>query len=115
MSPGTPTIIFDGHCPLCQGTVNLLRRWRREGALEMVPAETPAGRQLLDGCGLAAENLTAVVLVQGGKCWQGSDAVWRAAARLRWPYRALAQIRWFPRFLREAVYGLIAGNRHRLS
>ena len=115
MPPSTPTIIYDGHCPLCQGTVKLLRQWRRDGELGLVPAETPDGRHLLAGCGLAAENLAGVVLVQNEQWWQGSDAVWRAATRLRWPWRALAQIRWFPRFLREAVYGLIAGNRHRLS
>jgi predicted DCC family thiol-disulfide oxidoreductase YuxK len=108
-----PTLVYDGRCPLCQGTVTLLRRWRRPRALDLVPAETPAGRLLLEPRGLTPEDLASVVLIQDREVWQGSDAVWRAATRLRWPYRALAQIRWCPRFLREAVYGLIARNRPR--
>lgn len=108
-----PVLVFDGRCPLCRGTVRLLRGWRREGALRFAPALSPPGRSLLAGHGLDPERLSAVVLVDGGHMWQGSDAVWRAATRLRWPYRALAQIRWFPRGVREAVYGMVARGRRR--
>ncbi len=113
MSGAAPIIIYDGRCPLCRGAVRLLRGWRREGALRFAPALSPPGRTLLDHHGLDPETLSAVVLVDGDHHWLGSDAIWRAATRLRWPYRALAQIRWFPRGLREAVYGLIARHRPR--
>lgn len=108
---GAPVLVFDGQCPLCRGTVRLLRRWRREGALRFAPALSPPGRALLGAHGLDPERLSAVVLVDGGRMWQGSDAVWRAATRLRWPYRALAQVRWCPRGLREWVYGMVARRR----
>lgn len=113
MTPTTPVLVFDGQCPLCRGTVRLLRQWMRPGALRFAPALSPPGRALLERIGIDPETLSAVVLVQGDAHWRASDAVWRAASRLRWPYRALAQIRWFPRFLREWVYDLIARHRPR--
>lgn len=115
MSGDAPILVFDGRCPLCRGTVRRLRAWRRERALRFAPALSPPGRALLAGHGLDPERLSAVVLVDGAQAWLGSDAVWRAATRLRWPYRALAQIRWFPRPWREAVYGLIARHRPQRS
>ena len=62
---------------------------------------------------LHAERLHAVLLVAGREHWLGTDAIWRAATRLRWPWRALTHLRWFPRWLREAVYRFIADRRPR--
>lgn len=113
MSDQTPVLVFDGQCPICRGTVNLLRQWQRQDGLRYAPALTAEGRELLARHGLEAETLSAVVLIDGDRMWQASDAIWRAATRLRWPYKVLMHIRWFPRGLREAVYGIIAGARPR--
>jgi predicted DCC family thiol-disulfide oxidoreductase YuxK len=113
MTPGLWVIVFDGRCPLCRGAVRLLRDWARPGALRFAPALSGPGRALCRAHGLDPERLQAVLLVAGREHWLGSDAIWRAATRLRWPWRALAQIRWFPRSLRERVYGLIARRRPR--
>jgi predicted DCC family thiol-disulfide oxidoreductase YuxK len=113
MTGGRWVLVFDGRCPLCRGTVRLLRGWVRPGALRFAPALSPPGRELCRQHGIEPERLHAVLLVVGRESWLGSDAVWRAATRLRWPWRALAQIRWFPRSLREWVYGFIARHRPR--
>lgn len=110
-----PVLIYDGQCPFCRGTVNLLQSWDKPGALLYAPALSDEGRTLLARHGLEAETLGAVVLVDGKQMWQASDAVWRAASRLRWPYKALMHIRWMPRALRETAYGIIARLRPRDS
>jgi predicted DCC family thiol-disulfide oxidoreductase YuxK len=110
-APGV--LVFDGRCPLCRGTVRLLRGRERPGALRYAPALSAPGRKLCAERGIDPERLNAVLLVAGAEHWLGSDAVWRAAARLRWPWRALAQLRWFPRGLRERVYYFIAARRPR--
>ena len=113
MSDRAPLLIYDGECPFCRGTVQLLKSWQRPGALRYAPALSEEGRAALTSHGLHPERLSAVVLVDGDRRWLASDAVWRAARQLRWPYRALAQIRWCPRSLREWVYGFIARHRPR--
>ena len=110
---GPPVLVFDGRCPFCRGTVRQLRRWARPGALRFAPALSAPGRALCRERGLDPEALVAVLLVAGEDHWLGSDAVWRAATGLKWPWRALAQIRWFPRPLRERAYRVIADRRPR--
>ncbi|MBD3222988.1 DUF393 domain-containing protein [bacterium] len=110
---GPPVLIYDGQCPFCRGTVSLLQAWERPGSLRYAPALSDEGRALLARHGLEAETLGAVVLIDGEDLWQASDAVWRAASRLRWPYKALMHVRWMPRALREWAYGLIARMRPR--
>jgi predicted DCC family thiol-disulfide oxidoreductase YuxK len=106
-------VVFDGRCPLCRGSVRFMRRWARPGALRFATALSPPGRELCARHGLDPERLHAVLLSVGDEHWLGSDAVWRAADRLRWPWRALTHLRWFPRSLREAVYRFIADRRPR--
>jgi predicted DCC family thiol-disulfide oxidoreductase YuxK len=106
-------LVFDGRCPFCRATVRLLRAWARPGALRFAPALSAPGRTLCARHGLDPERLHAVLLIVGDEHWLGSDAVWRAATRLRWPWRALAQIRWLPRPLRERAYRFIADRRPR--
>ncbi len=106
-------VVFDGRCPLCRGTVGLLRGWTRPGALRFAPARSQAGRKLCLSRSIDPEQLSAVLLVTDSAYYQGSDAVWRAAARLRWPWRVLEHIRWCPQVVREFVYGLVARHRPR--
>lgn len=110
---GLVVLVFDGRCPLCRGTVRLMRGWARPGALRFAPALSPPGRMLCREHGIDPEKLNAVLLVAGREHWLGSDAAWRAATQLRWPWRALEHVRWFPRSLRERVYRFIADRRPR--
>ncbi len=109
-------IVFDGQCPLCRAAVRFLRRRARPRRLRFAPAMSAPGRQLCAQQGLAADALHAVLLVEAdGRAWLASDAVWRAARRLRGPWRLLAAVRWCPRPWREAVYRSIARRRRSLN
>ena len=56
---------------------------------------------------------SSVILIDGDRVLQRSDAALRAASYLRWPYRALTVLRLVPRPLRDLVYNFIARNRYR--
>lgn len=114
--PPRAVMVFDGRCPLCRAAVRFLRRRARPGSLRFAPALSRPGRRLCAEAGLKADALHAVLLVEAdGRSWLASDAVWRAAGRLRWPWRALAAVRWCPRPWREAVYRRIAAARTRIG
>ena len=54
----------------------------------------------------------SVVLIEGTKVYQRSDAVLRIARNLRAPWPVLYAFIVFPRFLRDAVYKFIAQHRY---
>lgn len=111
--PSAAILVFDGRCPLCRATVRFLRARARPGELRFAPALSAPGRRLCAAQGLDSAALHAVLLIADDGAWLASDAVWRAAGRLRCPWRLLAAVRWCPRPWREAVYGWIARRRPR--
>jgi predicted DCC family thiol-disulfide oxidoreductase YuxK len=111
--PSAAILVFDGRCPLCRATVRFLRKRARPGQLRFAPALSAPGRQLCTAQGLDPAALHAVLLITHDGAWLASDAVWRAATRLRWPWRLLAMVRRCPRSWREAVYAWIARRRPR--
>jgi predicted DCC family thiol-disulfide oxidoreductase YuxK len=63
--------------------------------------------------GLAPEDLSSVVLIEGNRAYQRSTAALRIARRLTGGWRLLYPLILVPRFLRDAVYQQIANHRYR--
>eukprot|EP00879_Flechtneria_rotunda_P012414 GHRR01012963.1.p1 GENE.GHRR01012963.1~~GHRR01012963.1.p1 ORF type:complete len:122 (+),score=20.83 GHRR01012963.1:309-674(+) len=49
-----PIILFDGVCNLCNGGVNFVLDWDKQGAFRFAALQSRPGRQLLMRCGPAA-------------------------------------------------------------
>ena len=107
-------VLFDGHCNLCNGTVNfLLARDSRE-RLRFASLQSEAGRRLLVAHGLPVEtDPGSFVYVEGGRAFVRSDAALALARRLDGAWPMLAALRIVPRVLRDAVYRVVARNRYR--
>jgi predicted DCC family thiol-disulfide oxidoreductase YuxK len=102
-------LIIDGGCGFCRACAAwLLARCRRRllvldyRDLRLPGRVAAAGRQWLQ-------------LSRGRRCDRGSQAMLRACASLRAPWRLLACLLGLPLPLREAVYRLIARHRALLS
>ena len=52
--------------------------------------------------------------MEGDRVRRDSDAVLAIYSGLGWPWRAMALFRLIPRFVRDAVYRLVARHRYRL-
>ncbi len=93
------TVIYDGHCNLCIGSVSFLSRHARPGTLTF-EANPAAGQR-------------TVVVVDGGREYRKSDASLHLLRYLRMPWPLLGFLRWVPRPLRDGVYDVVARNRYR--
>ena len=110
-----PTMIFDGECVLCSGTVQLVLRHERAPVLQFTTTQSAAGRLLAARHGIAADDLDLTfVLIDGDAALVRSDAALRVAAHLRAPWRWLGILRLVPRGLRDAAYCAVARRRYRL-
>ena len=113
--PGSPPplVLFDGVCNLCNGSVQLLLKHDPEGRFRFAALQSDAGRSLLAKHGLAADILSSVVLIEGGRVWRESSAALRIARHLPGAWKLLWAFTAVPRPLRDAVYRWIARNRYR--
>ena len=107
-------VVFDAHCLLCNGWVRFLLRHDRRGTFRFAAMQGEVGRQLLADAGLQVDGLQTLLLVDGERSWQHTDAILRIVHALGWPWR-LAWAAWLvPAPWRDGLYRLIARNRYRL-
>ena len=108
-----PILLFDGVCNLCDGSVQLIVERDRDSIFRFAPLQSSAGQALLEKHGLSKTDLDSMVLIVAEKCFRRSDAALEIASRLPEPWNSLRLFRIVPRFIRNAVYNLIARYRYR--
>jgi predicted DCC family thiol-disulfide oxidoreductase YuxK len=96
-------ILFDGACNLCSG------------AVRFVIARDPHARCRFASLQSSAASATpsTIVVIEGGRALERSDAVLAIARRMRFPWPVLGVFGVLPRGLRDVLYGFVARNRYR--
>lgn len=109
-----PIILFDGVCNMCNGGVNFMLDWDREGVYRFAALQSDAGRRLLQRCGRSPDDISSIVLVEAaGGSYTKASAVLRIAQRLRAPLPLVAAaLDVLPGLLKDGVYDQIAANRY---
>ncbi len=104
-------VLFDGVCNLCNGAVNFIIDRDPEGYFRFAPLQSEIAQSYLEDPSLGQE-LSTIVLVEGGNTYVRSSAALRIARHLTGPWRLLALALLVPRPLRDLVYDWIAANRY---
>ena len=108
----TRLVLFDGHCHLCNGTVDQLIRWDRRKRLRYTPLQGEVGQALVTGRG--AEGLPDSVLFWDGSTLHAEmEAVFAIAGVLGFPFTAVRVLGLLPRGWRNGLYRVVARNRTR--
>jgi predicted DCC family thiol-disulfide oxidoreductase YuxK len=107
------TILFDGVCNLCNRCVRFVLARDPGEHFAFAPLQSLQGRELLTRVGLSADGRTSIVLIEGGRAFEKSDAVIRVLGGLSGLWPVLSLFRFVPRRLRDAAYDWIASNRYR--
>jgi len=116
-SDEAPTVLFDGVCNLCNGSVQFILDHERDHTLRFASLQSDEGARLLVAHGRRAlaegEAPESIALVEGGTLYERSTAALRIARHLRAPWRWGVVFFLVPRVLRDLAYGVIARNRYR--
>ncbi|MDJ0954838.1 MAG: DUF393 domain-containing protein [Acidimicrobiia bacterium] len=112
MKPKKLTLIFDGDCVLCRGSVRWLQQRETHVPIDMVPAlrpDTMAQYGHIPGYG---DNM--VVVAEDGRSWVGPPDAYLVAMWAVRGTRALSYLLSLPvlKTITARVIQLIAGNRH---
>jgi NADH dehydrogenase FAD-containing subunit/predicted DCC family thiol-disulfide oxidoreductase YuxK len=110
-----PTLIFDGICNLCNGSMSWFQeRVRKEDRpVWYMWAQHADTQSLLSELGISRHDiLRSWAYLEDGIVYRGSAAWLRALRNLRSPWCYLSHFDWTPEFIRETVYNTVAANRY---
>ena len=105
-------ILFDGVCNFCDAFANFIIRQDKKNVFLFAALQSAAGEELLKQYKIDWKANDSFVVIENGKAYQKSEAALRLYNRLPW-YWKWTQVFWIvPKFIRDAVYNLIARNRY---
>lgn len=107
-------VLFDGVCNLCNRNMLFLIRNDPQQKLKFCSVQSPAGQAILAWLGLPLDTHESMLLLEGEKIYEKSDAVLHIAYHLPWHLRWLFVGKVLPRFIRDNLYLWVARNRYRL-
>lgn len=105
-------LLFDGHCGLCNASVDFVVKRDTKKKLLFAAIQGPAGQRVLKHHDFPSTYLDTLVLVEKGKIYLGSTAALRVARKLRRGWPLLYVLILIPKGIREAIYKWIGTNRY---
>ena len=105
-------LLFDGHCSLCNASVDFVLKRDTKKKLLFAAIQGPAGQRVLKHHGLPSTYLDTLVLVEKGEIYLGSTAALRVARKLRRGWPLLYAMILVPKGIRDVIYRWIGSNRY---
>lgn len=106
-------VLFDGVCNLCNNSVQFIIKRDKKRLFRFASLQGKAGQELLEKHHLPTDDFNSFVLIEGEKPYTRSAAALKIARHLGGGWRLLYSLMIIPRFIRDAVYNLIAKNRYK--
>ncbi|HRO45929.1 thiol-disulfide oxidoreductase DCC family protein [Agriterribacter sp.] len=108
-----PVILFDGVCNLCNSSVQFIIRKDKKNHFNFTSLQGQTGQFLLQKFNLPPAHYDSFVLAEGDQVYSQSTAALRVLKKLGLPWSLAYGCIIIPRFIRDAVYRLIAKNRYK--
>jgi predicted DCC family thiol-disulfide oxidoreductase YuxK len=106
-------ILFDGHCNLCNQSVQFILKHEKKKDFLFASLQSEKGKSILRKHNLPDDYTESVLFLDGEKLYTKSTAALKICASLKFPWHLLRVFHVVPKFLRDWVYGWIAKNRLR--
>ena len=107
-------VLYDGTCGLCHRSVKWLLRHERDRELHFAPLQGETAARLRAKHPEIPALVESVVLVDGDTVRLRSKAFLYLARHLRAPWSWLYHVRWFPGFILDLGYRVVAKLRYRI-
>jgi len=111
IAPSNPVLFFDADCLLCTRSINFIIKHEKGEQLYFSKLESNYGKSVGADKLQVERSLDSAILYFQGKFHTDSQAILMTMRWLRNPYRFLSVLIYFPRFIRDFFYQLIAQNR----
>ena len=110
---GSPILLFDGVCNLCNNSVQFVIKKDKKKQFYFTALQSNAGQQLLKQYQLSPNKFDSFVLIENNQAYTRSTAALRVVKRLSgaWPLLYIFII--VPPFIRNTIYDWVAQNRYK--
>ena len=108
-----PVILFDGVCNLCSAAVQFIIKHDPEKQFRFASLQSKFGEEVMKHFGLPADQFNSFILLENGKIYTRSTGALRVAKRLKGLLSLSYIFIIVPRFIRDAVYNLIARKSYK--
>lgn len=109
-----PIILFDSECVLCSANAQFVLRHDKSGHFRLASMQGEIGAALYRSHGMDPQDPSSILVIEGNRVRQDSDAVLCIYEKLGFPWKLLTVVRIVPVFIRDPIYRWIARNRYRL-
>lgn len=106
-------VVFDGYCHVCSLGVRIMLKHRIEPPFEHISMQSERGRVLLEVHGIAADDPTTFLVLDGDRALTQSDGAIHVMREIGGFWRVVALSRVLPKSWRDRVYDLLARNRYK--
>lgn len=107
-------VLFDAECFLCSANAHFILEHDKRQIFYLASMQGDFGAQLCRAHGIDPNDPSTILLIEGSKVRQDSDAVISIYEGLGLPWRLASLFRVLPSCLRDRLYRLIARNRYRI-
>ena len=104
-------VFFDGHCVLCNSSVDFLLMLDKKESLLFAPLQGKTATRLLPA--KLTDAVDTIILWHKGRIFIKSEAILKIAHICGGPWRYLYLFKPLPRKFRDALYDFIARRRYR--
>ncbi len=108
-----PVILFDGDCNLCNATVNFIISHDRAQVFRFASLQTDFAKALLTTLASPLPDANSVILIEDGRIFIKSTAIFRILKRLNGLWRVGYFFALIPKFVRDWTYDFVAKHRYR--
>lgn len=113
MTEQSPIVFFDGVCNLCNSTVQFIIKKDTEKRFRFASLQGKNGQETLHRFNLPASDFHSFILLEGDNMYSRSTAVLRMLKLLGGGWKLFYGFIIVPKFIRDAVYNLVARNRYK--
>lgn len=106
-----PIILFDGVCSFCNRAVNFVVKRDKNSIIKFATLQSNFSKQLLETKGFQLEE-DSFALIENNKIFFRSTAALKVCRYLKGLWPLIYGLIIVPKFLRDAVYDVIAKNRY---
>jgi predicted DCC family thiol-disulfide oxidoreductase YuxK len=114
MKKGSPILLFDGVCTLCNGAVDFVMKHEKEPVFYFASLQSDFGKSLLTKFNIDANELNTLYVFSNGKLFNKSAAVILVVKTLKSPWNYLKLFSFFPEVILDFFYDIVSKYRYKI-